>query len=228
MKTILPILLCLSLLTLGCISPKPVYVSDFAYSAPVGYFCGWSVAPGAERGCWKEGGSDYYGTYVWCCNDTLGTPAVVDGGSKNLANDSRNPANATCHWQLAANGAYLPDPACSPGDVFNATLEEICVSGYSASVRNVSEKTKDAVYAAYGITVHNASSYEMDHSIPLSIGGSNEPINLFPEPAEPKPGFREKDVVENFVHRSVCNGSMPLAEAQQGIAEDWTQYYKGG
>src|SRR5437762_2734283 len=50
-----------------------------------------------------------------------------------------------CH----VNGP-LPDPECSPGAVFpEATAQEICQSGYSKSVRNVSQATKDEVFAEY-------------------------------------------------------------------------------
>src|SRR5262245_2497617 len=47
----------------------------------------------------------------------------------------------------------LPDHACTPGDIFtNATKDQICVSGYSSSVRDVPQSVKEQVYAAYGIT----------------------------------------------------------------------------
>ncbi|MDE2021903.1 MAG: hypothetical protein KGI71_03255, partial [Patescibacteria group bacterium] len=39
-----------------------------------------------------------------------------------------------------------PDSACTPGAVFqNATLDHICVSGYTATVRNVPEKLRRSV-----------------------------------------------------------------------------------
>jgi hypothetical protein len=34
----------------------------------------------------------------------------------------------------------------------------------------------------------------------------------------------QKYVLENFPHKAVCGGAMPLEEAQQKIATDW---YKG-
>src|ERR1035437_6966815 len=40
----------------------------------------------------------------------------------------------------------LPDPLCSPGAIFpEVTAKEICVSGYSKNVRNVSESEKNEV-----------------------------------------------------------------------------------
>ncbi len=119
----------------------------------------------------------------------------------------------------------LPDKMCSPGAVFQVTAAQVCVSGYSKSVRNVSESTKNAVYAEYGITTHSGSTYEMDHLIPLELGGSNDIKNLFPEAALPTPGFHEKDKVENYLHKQVCDGKMTLSTAQKQIATNWLAVY---
>jgi len=118
--------------------------------------------------------------------------------------------------------AGLPDGECTPGAVFNVTAKEICVSGYSSRVRDVSQSLKEEVYAEYGITTHKTGEYEVDHLIPLEIGGSNDISNLWPEAAEPKPGCHEKDRVENYLHKIVCNGTMPLEDAQRMIATNWT------
>src|SRR5262249_13849619 len=116
----------------------------------------------------------------------------------------------------------LPDPACTPGDIFpNATKDKICVSGYASSVRDRPTSEKNAVYAEYGITHHTTGEYEVDHFVSLELGGSNDISNLFPEAASPKPGFHEKDKVENYLHDQVCSGAMTLAEAQRLIATNW-------
>jgi hypothetical protein len=99
----------------------------------------------------------------------------------------------------------------------------VCVPGYSASVRDVSESEKGQVYFEYGITDH--STVEVDHFVPLEIGGSNALGNLWAEPYLPKPGAREKDLVENYLHREVCAGRMSLVEAQKAIVEDWYRVY---
>ncbi len=120
----------------------------------------------------------------------------------------------------------LPDQACTPGAVFaEATKEQICTPGYSKSVRDVSQSTKDDVYAEYGITHHEPFEYEVDHLVALELGGSNDIANLWPEPAEPRPGYHEKDKVENYLHDQVCSGAMSLQEAQALIANDWLSVY---
>ncbi|MCL4367129.1 HNH endonuclease [Patescibacteria group bacterium] len=121
----------------------------------------------------------------------------------------------------------LPDPDCTPGTIFfTATKEQVCISGYSKSVRNVSESVKNQVYAEYGISSHKTGEYEVDHLISLELGGSNDIANLWPEPANPTPGFHEKDKVENYLHNQVCNGTFTLAQAQEAIATNWLQIYQ--
>ncbi len=125
----------------------------------------------------------------------------------------------------ALNG--LPDSACTPGAIFpDATKDKICVTGYASSVRNVPQSEKDQVYAEYGITSHYAGQYEVDHLVSLELGGSNDISNLWPEAASPKPGFHEKDKVENYLHDQVCSGAVSLQQAQIEIATDWLQVYQ--
>lgn len=121
----------------------------------------------------------------------------------------------------------LPDTRCTPGALEpNVTVAQICTPGYAHSVRLVTESEKAAIYKAYGISSHRAGEYEIDHLVSLELGGSNDAANLWPELAEPRPGFHEKDKVENYLHEQVCNGSMPLAQAQTLIASDWIAVYK--
>ena len=124
------------------------------------------------------------------------------------------------------NGA-LPDTGCTPATVFPAaTVQEICTPGYSSSVRDVPVAEKNAVYAEYGIGTHTKGQHEVDHLISLELGGSNDIANLWPEAAEPRPGFHEKDKVENYLHEQVCTGGMPLTRAQQEIATQWLSVYQ--
>ena len=122
----------------------------------------------------------------------------------------------------------LQDSACTPGAIFrNASTADVCRPGYAGSVRNVPESVKRAVYAEYGIAgSHHGSAYEVDHLISLELGGSNSIANLWPEAATPKPGFREKDVVENLLHRQVCDGTISLRTAQRLIRHNWLKVFR--
>jgi hypothetical protein len=129
--------------------------------------------------------------------------------------------SAECVAQLP-----YPDPTCTPGAVFSdVTADEVCTSGYSSTVRNVPTSEKDEVYVEYGVVTHTTGEYEVDHFIPLELGGSNDISNLWPEPASPTPGFHEKDKVENYLHKQVCSGAMSLSDAQNAIASDWLAVY---
>ena len=73
--------------------------------------------------------------------------------------------------------------------------------------------------AAYGYSGRSPGDFEYDHLVSLELGGAvNDARNLWPEAgASPNP----KDSVENALHRMVCDGQMPLAQAQHIIATDW-------
>lgn len=123
----------------------------------------------------------------------------------------------------AQNG--MPNSRCTTGATFaNVTVAQVCKPGYAASVRNVPQSEKQQVYAEYGITSHVTGQYEVDHEISLELGGSNDIKNLWPEAAAPKPGFHEKDQVENYLHQQVCSGKMSLSDAQTKIATNWKQF----
>lgn len=149
-----------------------------------------------------------------------GSPVPSISGSAVLSDRTKT---SDCH----VNGA-LQDSACTPGAVFpNATKEQICTPGYSKSVRNVPVSEKRQVYEEYGLHYpQKPGSYEADHLISLELGGSNDIANLWPEAAEPRPGFHEKDIVENYLHDQMCKGAISLQEAQKEISTDWLAVYR--
>lgn len=122
------------------------------------------------------------------------------------------------------NNGGRPDTACTPGAVVNASAEQVCDSGYNPAA-GPSQATVNAVYASYGVAAGSESSYPIDHLVPLSLGGSNDPANLWPQPTEPRPGFTEKEAAERLLRDAVCSGSMTLADAQRRIAADWVAVY---
>ena len=60
-----------------------------------------------------------------------------------------------------AEDPILPDSVITPG-IFNstATVEQICIKGYSATVRHVTEKQKNEVFKEYNI--ERSSNYEVE------------------------------------------------------------------
>src|SRR5438270_13804182 len=91
------------------------------------------------------------------------------------------PASAGGGGGKVGPASRYPNPSLTPGDVFpGVTAKEVCVSGYSSSVRAVSSDEKAAVYQRYGIP-NEPGKHEVDHFISLEIGGSNALTNLWPE-----------------------------------------------
>lgn len=119
----------------------------------------------------------------------------------------------------------LPDPGCTPGALLPVGADQICVSGYSRGVRNVTQAEKDQVYAEYGIASHAAYEFEIDHLSSLELGGSNAIANLWPQVRDSEApgglGFETKDKTENAAHDAVCSGNLALGDAQRQIETNW-------
>ena len=120
----------------------------------------------------------------------------------------------------------IPDPKLTPGAVLTTDAVAICKSGYSRSVRHTSGALKDRVYVEYGID-RNAGHYEIDHLIPLGIGGADTRENLWPESRNTKPwNAGVKDRLENFLHDGICMGRIAVRDAQKAVASDWIAAYR--
>jgi hypothetical protein len=125
----------------------------------------------------------------------------------------------------AGGGGQLPDPRCTPGGIDPAVTQAdihstICTYGYTATIRPPESQTEafkfDEAYPAYGIA--SGTVTELDHLVPLELGGDNSSANLWPE-VPPSPN--QKDTVEDALNAAVCAGRVTLASAQQAIAQDW-------
>src|SRR5262249_39823565 len=81
----------------------------------------------------------------------------------------------------------LPDPKLTPGDTFDVTAQDVCVPGYAKKVRAAPAWLKRQAYAEYGITQYKTGDYEVDHLIPLSLGGSNSIRNLWSQSTKTSP-----------------------------------------
>ena len=68
--------------------------------------------------------------------------------------------------------SIVPDQKLTPGGSFSITSQDLCVPGYTKKVRNVPAEMKRDVYEEYGVTSHDPGDYEVDHLIPLELGGS--------------------------------------------------------
>lgn len=121
-----------------------------------------------------------------------------------------------------------PNPRLTPGAVFSTvTAAELRRPGYARRVRDVTEREKRQVYAEYGITHRAPREYEVDHLIPLELGGSNDLRNLWPQSYLTRPwNAHVKDRLEDRLHAMVVDGDLPLQTAQRAMAADWIAAYR--
>ena len=151
-------------------------------------------------------------------------PASSGPGLKKVHDPRR--VTGTIHGRCSyRDHGQLPDPRCTPGSVDPAVTQAdirstICKKGWTATVRPPESQTErfkyHVAYPAYGTP--QSERTELDHLVPLELGGSNDATNLWPEyPPTPNP----KDKVEDALNAAVCDGRVKLAAAQAAIAADW-------
>ena len=152
----------------------------------------------------------------------------------------------------ATAARIVPDNSITPGLTDPAVTDaaEICgkiwqpgpkgappVKGgtltYSQAGRQTSQGLKEQAFAGYGIPdPHDGGvSYEVDHRIPLSLGGRDDVHNLWPQ-SRTAPGFNAwvKDRLEDRLYNLVCHPqagdpAVTLLQAQAVFKGDWTQAY---
>jgi hypothetical protein len=127
---------------------------------------------------------------------------------------------------IAGDLPIRPDPKLTPGAALTTDAATVCQPGYSKTVRHTSGKLKAFIYREYGID--RASGYfEIDHLIPLELGGGDVADNLWPESQDTMPWTAHvKDKLEDRLHALVCAGKLPIKQAQHEIAGDWIATYE--
>lgn len=149
--------------------------------------------------------------------------ATVAGGLRAVHDPGQVTGTLHGHCHTRDRG-LLPDRSCTPGAIDPVVTQAnigatICRSGYTDTVRPPESQTEtfkwDVAEPAYG--QHHVYG-ELDHLVPLELGGANDARNLWVE-AGSLPN--SKDDVENALNKAVCDGRVPLREAQREIARNW-------
>lgn len=135
-------------------------------------------------------------------------------------------AFAACILALPAiAAAQLPNGFSTPGATTKASAKQICAADFDASVKPVAQWQRNAALEKYGVRPESFSG-ELDHLVPVSLGGSNEPENLWPmHPAGDMTPAAKARLAERL-KTMVCDGKMTLKDAQNAFKKDWTKAYK--
>ena len=188
-----------------------------------------SAPPGATAKC-RDGSYSYSQHHSGTCSHHGGVAVWLDGASASPTTTLGSTTllggrTKTAGCRLGAE----PDRRCSPGAYYSGlTTDVVCSSSFrTRAIRNVPQSEKFAVEHEYHLRPsYYGSTLEIDHVVPLELGGSNDIANLFPEGANAHPGYRAKDRLENRLHDLVCSGAMSLSAARAGIAADWVDLYR--
>lgn len=128
-----------------------------------------------------------------------------------------------------ATQQVVPMEALNP-DVRQDTIQQtICIAGYTASVRPWTAYTngvKARLLRERGQTQVSADEYELDHIVPLALGGHPRNLkNLMLQPLEGDDGAKQKDRLERRLQVLVCAGKLLLNDARSAIYFDWQGAY---
>jgi len=147
------------------------------------------------------------------------------------------------YWTVHAHGADLPDKIKTPG-VVSAYLatQQLCAKDFRTKpLRNVSRDKKKFIFTSYGIncimggkpiektddlSLAACKTFEIDHLVPLALGGQNSVKNLWPQSYSGRPyNAHVKDALENHMRALVCKGRIRLADAQACLMDNWVDCF---
>ena len=121
-----------------------------------------------------------------------------------------------------------PDKNLTGGSVRTGDRDAAC--GHAGEHRGPMNATRrDEVLRRYGLPAGTHPDYEIDHLIPLCLGGSDDASNLWPQPRrtiEDTWNAEAKDRLERRMCDLVCDGEIDMATAQQAFATDWIAAYQ--
>ena len=124
----------------------------------------------------------------------------------------------------AMAAAQLPSSFQTPGNKGKAGEAQVCAADFEASVKPIAKWQRDQALERYGRRPEDFTG-ELDHLIPPSLGGTNDPDNLWPLPASKDIGPAQKKELELKLHERVCAKTLKLKDAQDAIKKDWVKAY---
>lgn len=131
---------------------------------------------------------------------------------------------------------YLyPDPKLTPGKIATSDFKELTstVNGltYSKNHRVTPQSMKNQVCKEYPVNCKGNPRPEVDHFVPLALGGADDALNLWEEPDTimwngQDWGYHTKDKLEAYMIIQMKKGKIAPKDAQNCIMNDWVSCYK--
>ncbi len=127
---------------------------------------------------------------------------------------------SVCH--VVGTAPYSrPDQDCTPGSYSFLTEAQVCVTKDRA---DLTAATRRLVLTRYGLPAWTGLSGELDHRVPVFLGGRTNAGNVWPEPG-PRPNL--KDRLEWLVRYRICVlGNMRVAYARHIFLGSWVLYWR--
>jgi hypothetical protein len=121
--------------------------------------------------------------------------------------------------------AQLPSGFHTPGATVKADAAKVCGADFAASAKPVSSWQRNEALTRYGRRPEDFAG-ELDHLVPVSLGGSNDPDNLWAMPANGEYGPDAKHTLEATLREMVCaEKKLTLRQAQDAMKKDWVKAY---
>ena len=120
--------------------------------------------------------------------------------------------------------SVIPDPTITPGVVRTTDAFAVCERG-TKELRRASRARTELIMRAHDVSMTDRGDYQIDHLIPLGIGGADDNANLWPQPRktiETEWTAERKDALEHKLRVMVCKGQIEITDAQTAFAQDWT------
>jgi len=120
--------------------------------------------------------------------------------------------------------AQLPSSFQTPGAKGKANDAQVCAADFEASVKPIAKWQRDQALERYGKRPEDFTG-DLDHLIPIALGGTNDPDNLWPLPSSKEMGPEQKKALDLKLHEMVCAKTLTLKAAQDAIKKDWVKAY---
>ena len=102
---------------------------------------------------------------------------------------------------------------------------DICTTK-TGTIRHIEQSERTQAFKIAGIDLKESGSYEWDHRISLTVGGSNHISNMILQSYKNKCNAHDKDKLEVKLHSLICHDKVDVNDAQELLYNHWKEGYK--